>query len=516
MDGFGSGWSTRLGIIALICAVAGGGLGASCNQESSGKSSGEASGSKKVQESPPKTEKTAESADETSPTADQKRAGSDIEIMNRLPDVVDKVLPGVVGISTKRVVESRSPRSPFGNHPFFRGFPGMGDQPQKREQRGMGSGVVVSKDGTIITNNHVVEGADKIRVSFSNRRTEYEAEIVGTDSATDLAVLKLKEPPQDLKPLSFGNSDDIRLGEPVVAIGNPFGLSSSVTYGIVSAKGRADVGLAEYEDFIQTDAAINPGNSGGALVNMQGELIGINTAILSRSGGYQGIGFAIPANMAESVMTKLLETGEVNRGYLGVLIQTLTPELAQAFDLPDDTKGVVISNVKEGGPADEAGLEQGDIVVTFDGEDIDSANTLRHGVAQKTPGSEVSVTVLRDGEETTVQVKLGALNGSKNGRLSMKDKGVLQGLTLGELDEQIRQKLEIPEQIDQGVAVLEVESGSPAARTGLEPGDVILEANRRPIESVDTFAEAYDKAERRLLLLIYRNGQTVFLAIPKR
>ena len=392
----------------------------------------------------------------------------------------------------------------------------MGDQPQKREQRGMGSGVVVSKDGTIITNNHVVEGADKIRVSFSNRRTEYEAEIAGTDSATDLAVLKLKEPPQDLKPLSFGNSDDIRLGEPVVAIGNPFGLSSSVTYGIVSAKGRADVGLAEYEDFIQTDAAINPGNSGGALVNMQGELIGINTAILSRSGGYQGIGFAIPANMAESVMTKLLETGEVNRGYLGVLIQTLTPELAQAFDLPDDTKGVVISNVKEGGPADEAGLEQGDIVVTFDGEDIDSANTLRHSVAQKTPGSKVSVTVMRDGEETTVQVKLGALNGSTNGRLSMKDKGVLQGLTLGELDEQIRQKLEIPEQIDQGVAVVDIESGSPAARTGLEPGDVILEANRRPIESVDEFAEAYEKAERRLLLLIYRNGQTVFLAIPKR
>ena len=516
MDGFGSGWSTRLGIIALICAVAGGGLGASCNQESSGESSGEASASKNAQESPPKTEKTAESAEDKSPTTDQKRAGSDIEIMSRLPDVVDKVLPGVVGISTKRVVESRSPRSPFGNHPFFRGFPGMGDQPQKREQRGMGSGVVVSKDGTIITNNHVVEGADKIRVSFSNRRTEYEAEIVGTDSATDLAVLKLKEPPKDLKPLSFGDSDDIRLGEPVVAIGNPFGLSSSVTYGIVSAKGRADVGLAEYEDFIQTDAAINPGNSGGALVNMQGELIGINTAILSRSGGYQGIGFAIPANMAESVMTKLLETGEVNRGYLGVLIQTLTPELAQAFDLPDDTKGVVISNVKQGGPADEAGLEQGDIVVTFDGKDIDSANTLRHSVAQKTPGSEVSVTVLRNGEETTVQVKLGALNGSKNGRLSMKDKGVLQGLTLGELDEQIRQKLEIPEQIDQGVAVIDIESGSPAARTGLEPGDVILEANRRPIKSVDEFADAYDQAERRLLLLIYRNGQTVFLAIPKR
>jgi serine protease Do len=302
----------------------------------------------------------------------------------------------------------------------------------------------------------------------------------------------------------------------VVAIGNPFGLSSSVTYGIVSAKGRANVGLAEYEDFIQTDAAINPGNSGGALVNMQGELIGINTAILSRSGGYQGIGFAIPANMAQSVMTKLLETGEVNRGYLGVLIQTLTPDLAQAFDLPEDTKGVVISNVKEDGPADEAGLQQGDIVVKFDGENIDSANTLRNVVAQKSPGSKVSVTVLRDGDKTTVQVKLGALNGSKDGRLSMKDKGVLQGLTLGEIDQEIRQKLELPEQIDKGVAVLEIEPGSPAARTGLEPGDVILEANRRPIESVGAFAEAYDQANRRLLLLIYRNGQTVFLAIPKQ
>jgi serine protease Do len=515
MDRIGRVLSTKLGIVALTLVVAGGGLGAACNQESSGEASSEASSSETAKET--SKEQTEGASANEKPAAPNKAPGSDdVEIMSRLPDVVDRVLPGVVGISTKRVVESRSPMSPFGNHPFFRGFPGFNDRPQKREQQGMGSGVVVSEDGTIITNNHVVEGADKIRVSFSNRRQEYEAEIVGTDSATDIAVLKLKEPPKDLKPLSFGNSDDIRLGEPVVAIGNPFGLSSSVTYGIVSAKGRANVGLAEYEDFIQTDAAINPGNSGGALVNMQGELIGINTAILSRSGGYQGIGFAIPANMAQSVMTKLLETGEVNRGYLGVLIQTLTPDLAQAFDLPEDTKGVVISNVKEGGPADEAGLQQGDIVVKFDGENIDSANTLRNVVAQKSPGSKVSVTVLRDGDKTTVQVKLGALNGSKDGRLSMKDKGVLQGLTLGEIDQEIRQKLELPEQIDKGVAVLEIEPGSPAARTGLEPGDVILEANRRPIESVDAFAEAYDQANRRLLLLIYRNGQTVFLAIPKQ
>jgi Do/DeqQ family serine protease len=454
-------------------------------------------------------------------TADVGSAGESgqtrLELISHLPDVVDQALPGVVGLSTRRVVESDPHRFPFGDHPFFRDMPFDQQRPegQQRQQSGIGSGVVVDKDGTIVTNNHVVEGADEIKVRFSDRRQQFDAEIVGADKATDLAVLRLENPPEDLQPLPFGESGDLRLGQPVVAIGNPFGLSGSVTYGIVSATGRQDVGLADYEDFIQTDAAINPGNSGGALVNMEGELIGINTAILSRSGGYQGIGFAIPSKMVRSVTRQLVDDGEVERGHLGVLIQDLSPELAEAFDVPEGTTGAVVSRVQPDSPAEEAGLQQGDVIVEFDGKPVESAGSLRNRVAHTPPNETVELQIIREGDEQTLEVELGTLQGAGGGPRALGKQGMLKGLVLGPVDDQAREEFELPDEIQQGIVVRDIEPGSPASQSGLRPGDVILEVNRQEVTSIEGLTRAYDQADRRILLLVYRDRGTLFLAIPK-
>lgn len=440
-----------------------------------------------------------------------------LELISQLPDVVDQALPGVVGLSTRRAVESDPHRFPFGDHPFFRDMP-FGQQPpegQRRQRGGVGSGVIVDEDGTIVTNNHVVEGADDIEVRFSERRRQFDATIVGTDKATDLAVLKLENPPEDLQPIPFGESGNLRLGQPVVAIGNPFGLSGSVTYGIVSATGRQDVGLADYEDFIQTDAAINPGNSGGALVNMEGELIGINTAILSRSGGYQGIGFAIPSKMVRSVTRQLIDDGEVERGHLGVLIQDLSPELAEAFDVPKGTTGAVVSRVQPDSPGEEAGLQQGDVIVEFDGQSVESASGLRNRVAHTPPGETVELKIIRQGNARSVEVELGALEGGGGGPHERDKQGMLEGLVLGPVDQQAREEFEIPAEFEQGIVVRDITPGSPASRSGLRPGDVILEVNRQEVASTEDLTGAYQQADRRILLLVYRDQGTLFLAIPK-
>lgn len=436
-------------------------------------------------------------------------------IMGQLPGVIDKVMPAVVGISTTKTVDVR--RSPFGPggppmpFPFF--DRGPNDEPPQREKQGIGSGAIVSKDGTVLTNHHVVKGADDITVRMHDGQ-EFEAEVLGSDEATDVAVLKIKDPPENLKPIEIGSSEELKLGESVVAIGNPFGLSGTVTYGIVSAKGRANVGLADYEDFIQTDAAINPGNSGGPLVDMNGRLVGVNTAILSRSGGYQGIGFAIPAEMARSVMNKILKHGEVRRGHLGVMIQSLTPELAKAFDLPKTQSGVVVAKVQEGSPAAEAGLKRGDVIVGFKGNKVKDANQLRNAVAQQSPGDEVDLTIRRDGQQQTLDVKLGALHGGE-GTGGAGDGGLMEGLSLSGLTDSARAQFDVPRQIEGGVVVTEVKPRSPAAKTGLQPGDVILEANRKTVTSVEEFAEVYHAAENRVLLLLYRDGSTLFAPIPK-
>jgi serine protease Do len=333
-----------------------------------------------------------------------------------LADVAERVVSSVVNISSEKVVRETGSAPSFGpllNDPFFRHFFGPGleaPQRQPREQRehSLGSGVVVTADGVILTNNHVIEHADKIRVALSDGR-EFDAKVVGTDPESDLGVLRLEQDDgkkvENLKPLAMGNSSQLRLGDVVLAVGDPFGVGQTVTMGIVSAKGRANVGIEQYEDFIQTDAAINPGNSGGALVNMRGELVGINTAIISRSGGYQGVGFAIPSNMAEPIMKSLLEDGTVKRGWLGVGIQDLTPELADALGIPK-TKGVLVSQIESGSPAAKAGLQAKDVILKLNGQVMDSSAHLRNAVAAAGANAKVELQVLRDKEQKTITVVL--------------------------------------------------------------------------------------------------------------
>ena len=440
----------------------------------------------------------------------QGATGDSEEDDRSLPAVVDDALPGVVGLSTRRVVEEQP--GPF--PPFSPGPPFGPEGPPGRTVRGIGSGVLVDDQGTILTNFHVIQGADDIQVSLSERRDNFQATVVGADPPTDLAVLQLESPPEDLQPLPFGDSSALRLGEQVVAIGQPFGLSGTVTAGIVSAKGRQEVGLAEFEDFIQTDAAINPGNSGGALVNMDGEVIGISTAILSQTGGSQGIGFAIPSSIARSVLEQLLEEGEVQRGYLGVLVQTLSPELAEALGVPEGTQGVVVSNVQEESPAARAGLQRGDVIVEFRGREVTTAADLRLMVAQTAPGTEVEVAFLREGERRTVEIELGEL-GKMGGEIDGEQLGMLRGLQVAPIDPEARDEFNLPDQLDQGLVVRAVQRGSPAARLGLQPGDVLLEVNRNRLESVDQLTEAYREADEQILLLVYRGGETFFLPVPK-
>lgn len=437
--------------------------------------------------------------------------------LDRLPDVAETAVKSVVNIASEKRVQQRAvAQTPFSNDPFFRHFFGGRNlrtpPPRERLERSLGSGVIVNKDGVVLTNNHVVEHADKIKVGLSDGR-EFEANLLGTDDKTDLAVLQIKDPPKDIVPLRLGNSDTLRLGEAVIAVGNPFGVGQTVTLGIVSAKGRADVGIVDYEDFIQTDAAINPGNSGGALVNLDGELVGVNTAILSRSGGYQGIGFAIPANMARTIMDDLLDDGRVNRGYLGVMIQDLTPELAEALELKDD-KGVLISGVPDEGPAARAGLVPGDVVLSVDQSPTEKASELRNKVAAIAPGTTVPLEVWREGQALTLEVKLGELD-ARTGEDHIEPPTAALGLGLGSLNEAARKKFGIDEAVRTGVVILEVESEGRFDKAGLVAGDVILQIGRRPVRSVEQ-AEALIKQSQgqKLLMRIARDNRGLFVVIP--
>ncbi|MEL6190184.1 MAG: Do family serine endopeptidase, partial [Myxococcota bacterium] len=344
-------------------------------------------------------------------------------------------------------------------------------------QMGAGSGVIVSSNGGIVTNNHVVEGADEITVTLSNRR-EFKATVVGVDKASDLAFLKVDA--KNLPYLEFGDSSKLRLGEFVLAVGNPFGVGQTVTMGIVSAKGRANVGIVDYEDFIQTDAAINPGNSGGALVNLQGQLVGINTAILSRSGGAQGIGFAVPSNMVSPIRNQISEYGRVRRGWLGVAIQDVTPSLARNLEL-GDLRGVLVSDVMDGGPAATAKLAAGDVVVAVDDKPTRTSAELRNRIALTAPGSKTKLSVVRDGRSKTITVTLAEKD--EEGviaRLEEDSKSLVAGLAVEPLDANLRSRLDVPARVD-GVVVSRVESGSPAERAGIAPGNLITAVNRNPV-----------------------------------
>jgi serine protease Do len=395
------------------------------------------------------------------------------------------IRPSLVNVQTIRNVESQGffeIPDPFGDF-FGRNFFDRQQPPEPREERGLGSGVVVSADGYILTNNHVVDGATEVRIKLSDDR-EFKASIVGTDAKTDLAVLKIEA--SDLTPAKMGDSDALEVGDWVVAVGNPFGLDQTVTTGIVSAKGRSQVGIADYEDFIQTDAAINPGNSGGPLLNLAGEVIGINTAIVSGSGSSAGIGFAIPSKMAGNVMDQILAHGKVIRGWLGVGIQGLTEDLSESFGY-HGTDGALVTSVSKDSPAEKAGLKEEDIVVRFNGEPVRNVGDLRNRVAAVEPGSEASLTVFRQGKTQELQVKIGELEGDLASTPGAQSGTGHIGLAVQDLTPQIASQLGLPGDTE-GVVVTGVQPGSAAAHAGLSEGDVIAQVNGQAATSVEEFA----------------------------
>jgi serine protease Do len=429
--------------------------------------------------------------------------------------VAQQVSPSVVYIQVESTNQNEAAipfASPFGDD-FFRRFFGEPFQelprqepPSQRRTVSQGSGFVYStNDGLLsdtvylLTNNHVVEGAEKIRVTFNDGR-EFDATITGTDPQSDVAVIEIKA--DNMPALTLGDSSELQVGEWVVAIGNPFGLSHSLTVGVVSALGRTSLGLSDYEDFIQTDAAINPGNSGGPLVNLDGQVIGINSAIFSRSGGYMGVGFAIPSNLARSIAEQLIETGKVVRGYLGIIIQDLTPDLARSFDL-DEQKGILVAQVTTDSPADRAGLRQGDVIIEYQGNPVISVGAFRNQVSLTNPGSRAQLGIIRDGSRRNIDVTIGTLDEADQ----VASEDVFEssdelGLTVQTLTPQLAEQFNL--EAGQGVVVTQVTPGSVAALAGIRPGTVIVEVNRNPVTSADVFnrAIAASSQEKSALLLI--------------
>jgi len=463
------------------------------------------------------------SAPEVAVKVDRTPLTRSAESMISFAPIVERVAPSVVKIIVReevRELESGGGFSPF-DDPLFRRFfgplvpEGPTGRMRREPQTGLGSGVIVSPDGYILTNNHVVDSADEVTVTLADGK-EFAATVVGKDPKTDLAVLKIEA--EDLPAITFADSEDVRVGDRVLAIGNPFGLGQTVTTGIVSAKGRElSTGLA-YEDFIQTDAAINPGNSGGALVDMEGRLIGINTLIFSRSGGFQGIGFAIPVDLAQSVMNSLVKYGKVVRGYLGVQIQDLTPELAEQFGVETEG-GVVVSHIADDGPAADSDLQPGDVIIRYNGRETPDARTLRFAVAETAPGTEAQLTVLRNGKEETVTVKIGTMPGDEGpagrGPAGGDDEGVLNGVGVSDITRAARRELGIPQEI-QGALVTSVDPGSAAARAGLRVGDVIVEINRQPVTNAEDAVElTRDYGDGKTLLRLWSRGSTHYLVVDE-
>ncbi len=422
-------------------------------------------------------------------------------------DVSAKVLPSVVNISSMKTVTQTSP---LFSDPFFRDFFG-GGIPHERVQRALGSGVIISSDGYIVTNNHVVGGADKVEVRLSDA-TVFPATIVGTDPKSDVAVIKINK--AGLPAIKIGDSSRLRIGSFVLAVGNPFGLEQTVTMGIISALGRSGLGITDYENFIQTDAAINPGNSGGALVNMKGELIGINTAILSRSGGSVGIGFAIPIDLVMGIKKSIDRYGKVVRGWLGVSVQEITPEIAKGLGIAS-AKGALVSEVMKGSPAEKAGLKQGDVITGIDGKPVLNTSAMRFQVSEVLPGAQVKVKVLRDGKEKVFTVVAGDLAKAQipEHMITIQDNKFLAGATVADLTPATRETLELKPEI-KGVAVIEVANGSAAAKTGLKPGDIILSINNKSTRNLDLFKNALaDLKGMKMSISIYRQGMVMSMTI---
>jgi serine protease Do len=443
------------------------------------------------------------------------------DFRQRFVEVAKQIKPAVVTITSVHKVEA--PELPFGGEGspfefFFRGPGGFPVPPMPHEQQGMGSGVVVDVNGTVLTNNHVVEGADELKVVLHDDH-EVKATIVGTDPKTDLAVLRIEAESlagRQLTAAPLGKSEDLEVGEWVMAIGAPFGLQHTVSAGIVSAVGRGSMGITDYEDFIQTDAAINPGNSGGPLVDLEGRVIGINTAIASRTGGNQGIGFAIPVDMARRVTDQLITNGSVVRGYLGILIADLTPQLAESFGFKGE-HGILVQDVTKASPAAVAGLKAGDIILERDGTPMRNASSFRNAIAATAPESEVRLKVFREGKEVDVSVKLGTLPTEAVAKAdpAQADQQPRWGLSLGDITEQVRGRLKL-EAGTKGAVVVQVQPGSSAARAQLRPLDVIVQVDDDAVSSASEATARMQAAPRDkpLRVRILREGNGVFVILP--
>jgi serine protease Do len=424
-------------------------------------------------------------------------------------------LPDVVNISTSKVVRAQKelPEGMF-NDPFFRQFFGPGfenrqQNPRSQREESLGSGVIVSPEGYILTNNHVIEGATDVKVTLSNKR-QLQAKVVGTDPKTDIAVLKVEG--SGYPAITVGDSSKVQVGDYALAVGDPFGVGQTVTMGIVSALNRGNLGIEDYEDFIQTDAPINPGNSGGALINDRGELIGINTAIISHgSGGNQGIGFAVPVNLARQVMDQIMDHGKVTRAYLGIVVQDVTPAIAKSMG-QSELRGALVGDVKESSPAGKAGLQRGDIILEVNGKQVADSRELRMNISMMKPDADVKLKIMRDGKDSDMTVKLGELPNQEQAKAEDgTSKDALEGVTLENLDAESAKELGLSP-ATKGVVVTDISPSSPEADSGLRRGDVIQEVNHKPVRSVSELKEAIHKSGKNPLLLVNRQGSTLFIA----
>ena len=436
--------------------------------------------------------------------------------------IVKKTAPSVVYVFSSKKVKNSIAQNPFFSDPMFRRFFGVPDDsdggrgsrtPRESVQQSLGSGVIITADGYILTNNHVVDGADEVKIAFGEPRKEFKAEVVGRDPKVDIAVLKIDA--TSLPAAKISDSDQLEVGDTVLAIGNPFGIGLTVTHGIVSAVGRGGLGIEDYEDFIQTDAPINPGNSGGALLDTQGRVVGINTAILSRSGGFNGVGFAIPINLARSIAEQLVKTGHVERGFIGVNTQPVSSDLASEFGV---NHGALVTDVTPDSPAEKAGFKSGDVIVKVNDTSIDDPRRLALTISRLAPDTEVKIEYVRNGKTATVSVKLGTLPSQQlasGDNSATKDDGVLNGVTVEDLNYRARQQFHVPDEI-KGALVTDVNADSASARAGLQEGDVILSLDRKPVKNAEEAVKLSEKIKgQKVTVRLWRDGSSRYIVVDE-